>query len=224
MSGTTTVEPDPMEASVSEMGRGRPTTAPSTMYEHLSPTSHQLPLTTLRFKFAETLTVRVGLDDDAREFLVYSSTIKEHSTFFAAACSERWTSSGTLKGVVNLPDDHPLIFDLYLRCVHTGEVDLDDLERFVFSGTDMSDPEERDEAVARFIRLYVLADKLGDCASANMIIDALIEYVGDDWWICNAHIRLAFDNTPELSPLRRFLIDTLAYNCTAETSIRDATR
>lgn len=95
---------------------------------------------------------------------------------------------------------------------------MDDLEQFLFSPADMSDPNEVDEAPARFIRLYILADQLGDCASANMITGALINYVGDDNWICNAHICLAFEHTSESSPLRSFLVDKLAYDCMPETA------
>lgn len=179
-------------------------------------------LTPRRLRFADTITALVGSGNDAQSFTVYTSSITSRSTFFAAAASERWISSGTTKGAVDLSDDSPLIFDLYLRCLYADKVDLGDVDQYVFAADGLEPPangipdwwDSRDELLSRIIRLYVLADKLGDCASANLVIDHFVKILfGENWIPGTAHFHLAFDKSPETSPLWKLLVDVMVYMC-----------
>ena len=74
---------------------------------------------------------------------------------------------------------------------------------------------ERDptEDVTILIKLYILADRLQDLESANMIMDALVrcsDYHDD---VPKAEIcTLAYETTPPGSPLRKLMVDWWAHD------------
>lgn len=129
-----------------------------------------------RFFFSETVTVLVGAGGSKSSFSVHTSILKQRSSFFEAALSGRWES--TSRGI-ELPDDDPAVFDRYLRCLYRNEhhIRLDGKP----SSTPLQNceplehtPEQNQDMMMLYAKIYILADKLGDCVSTNMLIEALI--------------------------------------------------
>lgn len=101
---------------------------------------------------------------------MHKHKICARSTFFDAACSDRWSGSETR--AIELPEDDPDIFDIYVNCVYNNVVDVGALEDRL-AGEDRYYLENRHDA--RLVRSWVLSDKLRDVSASNMFIDALIE-------------------------------------------------
>lgn len=95
---------------------------------------------------------------------------------------------------MKLTDDDPDTLDAYLQCVyHNTAANVDAVD---------------DIRSLSLVRVYVLADKLGDVETANMTIDAII-WNSDMLTLipCPCTVAYAFANSPESSPLRRMLVD-----------------
>lgn len=74
-----------------------------------------MALTPHRHTFTTTTSVLVGTGEAQRTFIVHNLIITERSAFFSAALAERWS---TPDKTVQLPEEAPGIFDLYLACVY----------------------------------------------------------------------------------------------------------
>ncbi|KAK3112528.1 hypothetical protein LTR53_011111 [Teratosphaeriaceae sp. CCFEE 6253] len=107
-----------------------------------------------RLDVARSLLVQVG--DEKQEFSVRSDLIMKRSPFFKAAADERRNDP---RRPVVLDDDKPATFSAYLKCLHSGAVD--------------ADPSD-DASLCSVVDVYVLADKLGDLACGNLVIDYLM--------------------------------------------------
>lgn len=164
--------------------------------------------------------VIVGTGDSQALFTVYASVFKQRSTFFESALSGRWNSKDGVRGPIKLPDDESEVFERYLKCVYLSEArvrlnsikngDPDDLSTY--------DGYEDDQVTLLYTKAYVLADKLGDYAAANMFMDTLIDDVSST---CispsSGAIAYAWEHTPQSSPLRRLCVhlwvsDMIAYD------------
>ena len=107
----------------------------------------------------------VAVDNPEVVFQVARNLVCLRSTFFAAACSERW-SQGRVSPIC-LPDYSPDVFSAYLEVLHT--------DRLNYGVND--EPEsslERTDWV-ELMRLYMLADKLGDIFSADSVMNEILE-------------------------------------------------
>ena len=59
-----------------------------------------------------------------------------------------------------------------------------------------------------YVKLHVLADKLGDLKTANMVVDWMMKYSDDRNCIPDkGTVKLVWRKTPEHSPLRQLLVD-----------------
>ncbi|KAK3691467.1 hypothetical protein LTR37_018664 [Vermiconidia calcicola] len=158
--------------------------------------AHDIGIKRKRFQFEESIEVLVG--NNEVKFTVPQDLICERSSFFKSACSETWNAS---KQPIELTDADPQTFSEYLKCVYQS----------AFSEHGESKPMR-----CRF-RLYILADKLGDLVSANLVMDEIINcsdrisQIPDD--LC---IDLAMKSTPSNSPLRRLTRDYYVFEADAE--------
>lgn len=112
---------------------------------------------------------------------------------------------------IELPDDSPFSFDLYLHCLYKNQVDVGDLD-------DKLPDEGQDEAFEqtqlehRTVKAYILADKLRDVISANLLIDYLIDYYVKENYVCDENTAaLVANNSAAESPLTKLMVDMLAH-------------
>ena len=122
--------------------------------------------------------------------------LADRSTFFEAAFSGRWTDSTESKPI-ELIDDQPETFNVYLRCAYQGlcKVEWFKAERFL-----------------PLFELYILADKLGDLQACNSVVKEIMRYSDEIRDIPGIDaVKLCFGQTPESSPLRRLIVDYYLY-------------
>lgn len=168
---------------------------------------HNSLLTTLgvRISFAESIEVLVG--PAKKSFRVHPDALQRRSTFFRAACSERWKHASN---AIELIEDDPEIFDLYLNCVYTNELDVD--------ATDMMFYSEREQFDLRYHRLaciWILSDKLGDLLTCNMAVNKMIDLsCAIDELPSIEVLKLALDKTSEQSALQHLLLDHWVHEST----------
>jgi hypothetical protein len=133
----------------------------------------------------------------------------------------------------DLQDEDPEMFSMYLRCVYFGKDALDtDVEAkkereqsedeyeepgpdsFELPNTprdedvDLLKEDAVDKHIEKLVKLSILADKLGDPTTTNIVMDELVRF-------CDKHqtnpvytvVRLAYDSTMHGNPLRKFMWD-----------------
>jgi hypothetical protein len=134
---------------------------------------------------------------------------------------------------VDLQDEDPEVFSMYLRCVYFGteaiRVDFKDEKRtfsfgkkakqagpdvFELSITAIDDEKDIlgdntvDDQNGTLVKLYILADKLGDPTTASMVMDELVRFHAEhDRNAIRKIVNLAYESTVHGSPLRKFLRD-----------------
>lgn len=159
----------------------------------------------------------MGLDGANKKYYTGHKVILSRSSdFFKKACNKEW-KEGQSK-IIRLPEVEPEAFDIYLQYLYTGEV----------VATDDELPEHRDgsrEAQAQVVRLhwilietYLLADMLLDTKSKNAIMDAFIEILKDTKRLPDLDtITDVFRKTTDTSPMRRLLVDFVAFRVDLDT-------
>lgn len=152
-----------------------------------------------RFNFDETFEVLTGEKPNQKCFTVHRQPFIERSKFLEAATSSRWASS--TKKPVDLTDHEPEAFASYMQCVYHGSVVVPELPkhagRFCLEG---------------LVTLYLLADKLNDFITTNLVTDEIIRMSEELREIPNmACVTLAFNSTVVGSPLRRLCRDYYAH-------------
>ncbi|KAK5124932.1 hypothetical protein LTR85_001122 [Meristemomyces frigidus] len=160
----------------------------------------------VKLDFSETLTVLVG--ETKQVFTVHKDIISRRSSFFKAACHERWQGASTAKDV-ELPTDDPELFGTYLQCVYTDTV-VTHQDSGHNSNSDDDDISTLADCVMHLVKVYFLADKLGDLISCNLIIDSLITTCKERGVSPRRSASLlesVYESTPKNSPLRRLMVD-----------------
>ena len=137
--------------------------------------------------------------------MVYTDALSRRSTFVEAACSGRWNTTSEQKPI-ELPEDDPIIFDLYLHCIYTNSVDVKDPSQTVSSEQSML-----------LVKIYFLADKLGDIVTSNMVLDKPISYYFEYVTLpSDFTIIRVWSNTVPNSPLRKLVVDLYVPRATVE--------
>ena len=136
------------------------------------------------------------------KFVIYPDVLSKRSKFFESACSGRWNAEGN---PIDLVPESPEVFGDYLNCVYQGDIDIETEDRFYC-----------------LIQLYVLADRLGDWKSANMVMDEMIASSDEMTdFPSNAGLHIVMENTTETSPLRQFIVDTYVYETSEDVFNND---
>jgi len=145
-------------------------------------------------RFTQTIEVIVG--ENKTSFFVHPRIIAPKSPFFDAAL-KRWKTAGE---PITLSDDEPDVFDGYLKLLYVGNF------------TTRWDEAEDHAVELRFLfKLCILADKLGDLASADLVIDRITRYL----YACVPDVEdilPAWRSTVPESRLRRLLVDAFVLN------------
>ena len=116
-----------------------------------------------RLDFSDVITVLVGEQEKA--FTVHKIYATKTSEFFTTAVNGNWREA---KDGIRLPEVEVLPFDLYVRWLYTGEMDLDlSMEGDVTT-------EIAGAVFAGLMDLYILGHFLLDPTFRNAAIDATI--------------------------------------------------
>jgi BTB/POZ domain len=139
--------------------------------------------------------------DQHEIFGIHERLIRASSPFFDKAMSDKWQES--LQRSIQLPDDEPKIFQLYVHWLYYDTFP-------VFS----DEPGSSGNAeYLELIKAYILSDKLLDSRFQNAVIDAIIEKSvskardGSYWFPVGEAIDYAYSNTNESAPIRKLLVD-----------------
>ncbi|KAK5717564.1 hypothetical protein LTR17_016007 [Elasticomyces elasticus] len=152
------------------------------------------PAKRVKIDFSESIKVQVGASK--KEFSVYRDATTSRSPFFKAAVADRWNVTG-LDIAIELPDDKPEVFSNYLQCLYFDTVRHDGV------------------SARAFCEVYILADKLGDLLSANLVITGFIKWSTAIHKIPGSSVaRYVFANTPAGSQLRRMIVDYIVQEAT----------
>ncbi|CAB4410355.1 unnamed protein product [Rhizophagus irregularis] len=70
--------------------------------------------------------IRVGKNHNVKEFSAHSNILRFRSAYFKSALSSKWTSKKNENGTIKFekPNINPNIFEIILKYIYTGEVDL----------------------------------------------------------------------------------------------------
>lgn len=140
-------------------------------------------------------------------FYAHTAAIRAKSGFFDALLSKGWKE--TVEKVVDLPEDHADAFDLWIHAVyHTGFLTSQP------TNVDCNDPKgltSIHNTHCLYIRAYILGDKLQDYDFMDLTMDVLIRFSDGVNYYPVKYAQLAFDHSPESSPLRQYMIDTLCF-------------
>ncbi|KAJ4338018.1 hypothetical protein N0V95_008191, partial [Ascochyta clinopodiicola] len=161
---------------------------------------------------AALLTIRVGKEPHHKDFVAHESFLTCRSEFFRRAVNGRWEEAETR--VIKLPEDSPEVFATYLDCAYTNQVPSELLDRPSTASINWHEAVKLSHVdITNLILLYTTADKLLDPFTKDAVIRVffkVIHYEGADGQKTgpnHPHISLAYENTPEHSPIRRLIVD-----------------
>jgi hypothetical protein len=138
-----------------------------------------------------------------KRFTLHNDFFIPRSEFFTAARSAAWNKDPLKPTTLDDADDDPEVFANYMRSVYLGNAN------FL--------PDSKKAGFKPLIKAYVLADKLGDLMTANMIIDRIISYSDDAFTLPNTdEVQLAYSSTTSGSPLRALLCDHFIHEAGAK--------
>lgn len=165
--------------------------------------------------FGATVDVMVGTGEAQRSFTLHSNVIVTRSSFFAARMKDNWNHSG---GPVQLHDEDPQIFDAYLTVLYCNEA------KFTDNDLNALCEDEIDTLQLLLSKVYILADKLGDCKSANLAIDSFIDIANtSEFATLMTIIAYIYENAPSTSPLHKLCAEHSAH-CIEWATITKAMR
>ncbi|KAF2766627.1 hypothetical protein EJ03DRAFT_384517 [Teratosphaeria nubilosa] len=131
---------------------------------------------------------KVHVGPDKVEFVVHANIVVPRSPFFEAASSKRWTAGRPGKPF-ELLDEAPEVFSDYLQLIYQNRV-----------------AREIPILLDKYIKLYCMADKLGDLDSANVVMDKMMFFTKET--PTESAVKLAYEGTVDRSPMRRIMVHT----------------
>jgi hypothetical protein len=149
----------------------------------------------------------VGKGESQQMFAVHE-TVAERSKFFRLRMQKRWNAKDEAQ--ITLVDEDPHLFSVYLHTVYFG---AEHLEKQIAPGDDASSTDVTENAKF-LIDLYVLADRLLDPVTADLVIEELISILYDvddlDGKVSSAiAIHVNASTKDGSSPLRNLVRDLL---------------
>ncbi|KAF1950260.1 hypothetical protein CC80DRAFT_539715 [Byssothecium circinans] len=146
------------------------------------------------------ITVNVGSGTNLKAFTVHEKLLCERSEFFRTTLNGKWKESDVR--VVDLPEDDPATFALYVQCLYAGHI---------------TQRESDGTSTAKFITMgnvFALAQKMVDVTTQNIVITSI--YHRTQSAVCpeGKHaceeliqmINIIWEVLPEQSPARDCLV------------------
>ncbi|KAK4901530.1 hypothetical protein LTR27_001302 [Elasticomyces elasticus] len=186
------------------MARTKQTSRGLTGRKRSAPYPKDRPMKRLKVSFTETIEVHVG--QAKTKMYIHPSMISSLSPFFDAAL-KRWKENGE----PIIIDDESALFTAYLECLYAQSVTI------------IEEEEPRDE-VARQLKLYIFADKMGDLTTANTVIDRIAFVLFSYYSLVLEDLLETWESTPPTSPLRRLTSMPLRWRRVPMTSTKNSSR
>ena len=156
------------------------------------------------------MTVKVG---EAHErFIVHEPVLREQSCFFRAIIEKKQWKEG-MSGEIELPEDDPNIFSVYLEWLYSRKLTL----VYDPSTTDATDP-----LFTELASLYVFGEKVQDDNFCDTIVTQILHATNRlNKFPCSAANHIIYEGTPETSPARRLLVHLTVEHGTPDWIDRD---
>lgn len=148
-----------------------------------------------------TVQVNVGNDKHKKTFSIHDAVLCSGSEFFKRALNGTWKESE--ERVINLPEDDPDVFSLYVHCLYTGKLAV------------VSKPERYQEQFTKLARLYVFAEKIQDTKCKNYAVDAMVARIRGERIGSSPDasvIEIIYKGTARPCPARRLMVDIWTYH------------
>ncbi|PVH85700.1 hypothetical protein DL98DRAFT_605307 [Cadophora sp. DSE1049] len=168
-----------------------------------------MPLSAVLEKPAERLghefvTIYVG--PKRKQFSVHKKLLRSSAPFFDKAVQENAFKEGA-EGVLELPDDHPVAFALYVEWIYRATI-----------------PDGHSQSyVDGLYNLWIFSDRL--CLPTTTLKDTVMDKIQDVSSTYNlepstAMVRMVFDQTPKRSHLRLYCIDVITFLLLLKSELR----
>ena len=146
--------------------------------------------------------------------MLYKDIICSRSAFFDKACAECWAKPDQ-PATIELPEDDVNVFNVYMNILYRNLPETGALQ-YSLNQAQKSDPAETPQSL--LVKTYLLADKLRDCSSANVISDALLMYWfrGKLAYMGTQAASIVSLRTLAGSPLRKLFLDFYADRTSAK--------
>ncbi|KAK4910629.1 hypothetical protein LTR66_017420 [Elasticomyces elasticus] len=162
-------------------------------------------------------TVLVGSEQQA--FSVHKALICGHSLFFDTALNGPWAE--TSKHTVELPEDEPKIFSLYLHWLYYGNIpvlaDRTHLKEMSGDELDTAEDEIVNNEYTQLFKACVLAEKYFDAEFHDTVINAVLEKINTPEEVSENRrppgslpVTWLFNHAHILSPICRLVVDDYA--------------
>jgi hypothetical protein len=141
-----------------------------------------------------------------QRFVVHEEIVIKRSRFIRLARQRRWNKKNTGK---MMADERPELFSAYLHCLYFG---VESLKKRM-----MPEDDAISTGDAKFLTdLYILADKLLDPVTVNLVIDELVTLLDSDFddKLSSAVTIHVYASTADGSPLRRLVRDDHIHEAT----------
>lgn len=141
---------------------------------------------------------------EERTYYVHQNLITARSEYFKRATNGKWLESD--ERTVNLREDLPYVFEIYLSLLYTGTLATKNRLR----------NHETAEEYEVLARIYVLAERLQDTKAKNFISEAILELsrelitTSSRAPISISAVEIIYGGTPESSQARRLFVDLFA--------------
>ncbi|KAF2122000.1 hypothetical protein BDV96DRAFT_640069 [Lophiotrema nucula] len=121
--------------------------------------------------------IEVGRGDEVEVFGAHRAVLTESSEFFARALRRDWKESQD--NIVQLPEDEPRIFELFLHFLYDKKIPIKavdpNLEHLSAAEVHAAIEKQLDAEFSSLCKLYVLGEKLQDVAVRKAVLIALME-------------------------------------------------
>lgn len=150
--------------------------------------------------------MKVVVGAEKQCFYIHPSALAARSKFFEAALKKEWRPNN--EQPVELPEDDPDSFNIYLRWLYFGNVALQPTGLSVLLDSDLS--------YLSLAKLYSLGEKLLDTYFQDCVINAMVlrsrNEANSNQCSYPGHpaIQTIYRGTPSTSPARRLLVDIWA--------------
>lgn len=147
----------------------------------------------------DVVTVNVGSKPE--KYIVHSGIISNTSKFFNNCLKPAWSASHAT-GDIDLTDEDPVIFGIYLNWVYCKTLPT------IITGDGTDGPGEYDT----LSECYVMGERLFDIDFKNDVMDAFVEAMHRHPFDCHRSSRtgpvdIIYGGTPEGSPARRLIVE-----------------
>lgn len=157
------------------------------------------------------ITVTVGDEEEKRSFKIHEDAICDRSMFFRNSMKPEWASMRPDPRTIHLPEDSPEAFALYRTWLYCGKLAILPETSTGDSNLENSNLGTPPEHYHTLAYAYVLGERLLDVRFKNTIMDTYVLFArggaGPRYYPSNEEIRIIYDGTSELCPIRRFLVD-----------------